>query len=130
MDEKTLNYVIETFKGVYNMGTSFVVPSGWVREHDKVVFETLLERMWELFLNDNVEAQDIRNFIKGNWLVQYRFRYYENGEGINIYITPGEDKRAILSQPEWIEDFLPIKLLKEDDVELPIHKYIKLLGDE
>jgi hypothetical protein len=25
MDEKTLNYVIETFKGVYNMGTSFIV---------------------------------------------------------------------------------------------------------
>ncbi len=130
MKEETIQNIIETFRGDYNMGTGFITTSYWVAKNDEIIFTALIDKMWTFYDAEEEAEKAIEEFQEGSWLVEYTFRYDEYGECINYYVSAGENRQALANQPEWIEGYITIEDLAEDDVELPIHKYIKLLGDE
>jgi len=86
---------------------------------------------YEVNFDAEEEAEKaIEEFQEGSWLVEYTFRYDEYGECINYYVSAGENRQALANQPERIQGYITIEDLAEDDVDLPINKYIKMLGDD
>jgi len=128
MKQETIKNIIETFRGDYNMGTGFRVTSKWVKKHDEVMYNNLLDKLWEFVATESADIQDIEGFKKGDWLVEYRFKVDDYAERINVYVVAGKDWQDLANQQEWVEDFIDIHYLEEDFTVLPVFKYLNLLN--
>lgn len=127
MKEETIQNIIETFRGDYNMGSGFRTTSEWVRKHDEVMFNNLIDKLWEFVADGSTSEDDIREFEAGNWLVEYRFIVDDLEETIMVYVTAGENREVLSTQPEWVEDYINIHDLEEDYILLPVFKYLEKL---
>ncbi len=130
MKEETIQNIIDSFRGDYNMGTGFVTTSYWVQKNDEIMYNALIDKMWTFYRTEKEVEKAIEEFQEGSWLVRYSFSYDEYGECIIFYVSAGENRQALANQPERIQGYITIEDLAEDDVDLPINKYIKMLGDD
>ena len=94
------------------MKYNFTTSSGWVAENDAAIYDTLHEKLIDLVNDENnytTDEEDLKEFEKGNWIVEYVFRDGNKPDEVEILVTAGRTGQRLASQPAWIQENAPKK---------------------
>lgn len=106
----------EKMIGEYGEGKSFTVSTKWVQENDSETYDSL-HNMMEEFVNDESNRtyeEDLKNFKKGNWEVEYVFREGNDENSIEILVTAGRNGQHVANQPAWIQELVSLEEFEEN----------------
>jgi len=107
------------------MTNNLIVSSNWVRENDTAIYDALHEMLID-FVNDEYDyrdATDLKEFEKGNWVVEYTFREDRESNKIKILVSAGKSGQHLALQPTWIQENIS---KKEFDSLYPKMVYIEI----
>ncbi len=103
---------------------SFNVSSGWVKEHDREIYDDIRFKLEQFIMEDAATEEDLQAFDAGVWEVEYVFIPVGVGS-TEILITAGKDSQSIANQDSWIREVVSLGQL----VYWPVKKYIELIED-
>lgn len=121
--------VFKKLLGKYNYGSNFTTTTAWVKKNDPYMYDYLLDLMQEFVADESnrCDEEDLKEFRRGNWDVEYVFREGLDEDEIEILVTAGRNGQHIANQPAWSQEHVNTEDIKQGYTDIPIEKYIHMI---
>ncbi len=127
MKEEKVNKIINGFRGETAPGTGFNTTSKWTLKNDKIVFDTLDDKIRQCCLSGVIAKDEIKSFENGKWIVSYEFLVDPYDRYIEYSIGATRDCFIYPNPLVYVKGLIRNSDLLENNVELPLDKYLKML---